>query len=76
MKVLQEISTWKAEGAASDMDVVTRLRLKTVPEGYKYHLWTKGSTLLIITIVHELGEVLVHIHYALYLLGKTEDLTN
>ena len=36
MKVLQEIATWKAEGA-SDIDVVTRLRLKTVPEGYKYH---------------------------------------
>ena len=45
MKVLQEISTWKAEGA-SDMDVVTRLRLKTVPEGYKYHPWTKGNTIM------------------------------
>lgn len=50
MKVLQEIATWKAEGA-SDIDVVTRLRLKTVPEGYKYHPWTKGNIITCI-IMH------------------------
>ena len=45
MEVLQEIAIWKAEGA-SDSDVVTRLRLKTVPEGYEYHPWKKGYIII------------------------------
>ena len=43
MTVIQEIATWKSEGA-SDIDVVTRLRLGTVPGGYDYHTWKKGNT--------------------------------
>ena len=46
VEVLQEIAIWKAEGA-SDSDVVTRLRLKTVPEGYEYHPWKKGYIIII-----------------------------
>lgn len=39
--VLSEIFLWRSEGA-TDMDVITRLRLRTVPSGFKPHRWSKG----------------------------------
>lgn len=40
-KLLQEINSWRREGA-SDRDVITRLRQRTVPNGYSYHTWIPG----------------------------------
>ena len=42
--LLNEIGQWKAEGC-SDVDVITRLRLRTVPLGYEIHTWMAGSCL-------------------------------
>lgn len=42
--VLSEIFLWRSEGA-TDMDVITRLRLRTVPSGFKPHPWSKGISL-------------------------------
>ena len=40
--VLSEIFAWKQEGATLD-DVVTRLRVRTVPSGYTIHNWIDGK---------------------------------
>ena len=40
--VLKEILTWKGEGCTIE-DVVTRLRNRTVPNGYGYHTWSEGN---------------------------------
>ena len=42
MALLEDIEEWKYHGASDD-DVVCRLRLRTVPSGYAYSMWTKGS---------------------------------
>lgn len=36
--LLKEILLWKLEGCSND-DVITRLRQRTVPEGYIIHPW-------------------------------------
>ena len=41
-KLLQEISTWMEEGCTME-DVVLRLRLRTVPNGYEPHNWCEGN---------------------------------
>ena len=40
--LLKEILSWKSEGA-SMLDVVTRLRQRTVPAGYTIHTWIPGK---------------------------------
>ncbi len=40
--LLNEIASWKAEECSND-DVVTRLRLKTVPSGYTPKAWIDGT---------------------------------
>lgn len=40
--VLSEILSWRSEGA-TDMDVITRLRQRTVPSGYDIHSWIQGT---------------------------------
>ena len=40
--LLEQILTWRAEGC-SDEDVVTRLRLRTVPVGYTPKAWIDGT---------------------------------
>ena len=42
LELLSEIQKWYSEGANQD-DVVERLRLRTVPPGYKIHDWTEGT---------------------------------
>lgn len=42
LELLAEIQKWYLEGANQD-DVVERLRLRTVPPGYKIHNWTEGT---------------------------------
>lgn len=39
--LLKEIHHWKQEGCL-DLDVITRLRQRTVPQGYKFHNWIAG----------------------------------
>ena len=39
--LLKEIWQWKTEGC-SDVDVITCLRLRTVPLGYEIHTWVAG----------------------------------
>jgi hypothetical protein len=39
--VLSEILSWRAEGA-TDMDIIIRLRQRTVPSGYTPLPWTQG----------------------------------
>ena len=39
--LLKEIWQWKTEGC-SDVDVIARLRLRTVPLGYDVHTWVSG----------------------------------
>ena len=39
--LLTEILLWKEEGC-SEMDVIERLRLRTIPDGYQYHTWNYG----------------------------------
>ena len=39
--LLEEIYTWRVE-RATDMDVITRLRQRTVPSGYSFHPWIPG----------------------------------
>ena len=39
--LLTEILLWKDEGC-SEMDVIERLRLRTIPDGYHYHTWNYG----------------------------------
>lgn len=40
-ELLKEISSWRDEGATNE-DVLTRLRQRTVPKGYTYHTWNPG----------------------------------
>lgn len=40
LDLLTESHKWYSEGANQD-DVVERLRLRTVPPGYKIHSWTE-----------------------------------
>ncbi len=40
--LLKEILLWKLEGCSND-DVITRLRQRTVPEGYTIHPWIAGE---------------------------------
>ena len=40
--VLSEIRQWTSDGAHRD-DIVDRLRRRTVPPGYEYHLWSPGK---------------------------------
>ena len=40
-ELLKEIYSWRGEGA-TDKDVLTQLRQRTVPEGYTYHTWNPG----------------------------------
>ena len=40
--LLQEIHTWREEGA-SDMDIITRLRQRTVPAGHSFRPWCPGE---------------------------------
>lgn len=39
--LLREIHMWRMEGT-TDIDVITRLRQRTVPEGYTPHFWCPG----------------------------------
>ena len=41
MDLLKEIRDWKAE-KASELNVLTRLRQRTVPSGYTPHSWQAG----------------------------------
>ena len=41
VNVLRDIFTWKAEGA-TEIDIITRLRQRTVPAGYAYHTQIPG----------------------------------
>lgn len=41
VNLLRDIFTWKAEGA-TEIDIITRLRQRTVPAGYAYHTWIPG----------------------------------
>lgn len=40
--LIDEIYEWMEEGCTMD-DVVTRLRARTVPRGYEFHTWIKGT---------------------------------
>ena len=40
-QVLLEVLLWKLEGAM-EVDVIARLRERTVPHGYKFHTWKPG----------------------------------
>ena len=40
--VLEEISGWLYHGATLE-DAIDRLRLRTVPSGYKIHTWQPGE---------------------------------
>lgn len=42
-KLINEIAAWKEEDSTME-DVVTRLRARTVPRGYKYHTWIQGTS--------------------------------
>ena len=44
-QLLLEILLWKLEGAM-DVDVITRLRERTVPQGYKFHTWQPGNLII------------------------------
>lgn len=41
-ELLQEILQWKNEGM-EDLDIITRLRQRTVPVGYIRHTWQPGK---------------------------------
>ena len=41
-EILEEILYWKEEGC-TQKDIITRLRNRTVPSGYKYHNWRAGE---------------------------------
>jgi hypothetical protein len=41
--LLKEIWEWRQSGA-SDMDILSRLRLRTIPQGYTIHSWNPGHT--------------------------------
>lgn len=41
-QLLREILSWKLEGM-QDVDVITRLRQRTVPSGYSHHYWIPGN---------------------------------
>jgi len=45
-ELLTEIMVWKNEGASTD-DVITRLRLRTVPSNYPVHNWIEGKEFVI-----------------------------
>lgn len=40
--ILKDIWKWKEEGCSQE-DVIIKLRIKTVPAGYKYHTWHPGT---------------------------------
>ena len=64
--LLSEILSWRCEGA-TDMDVITRLRQRTVPTGYNPHPWKPGRfamTILMIIVTFN------------YVIGKKEDRTD
>ena len=42
--LIAEIQKWYSNGAEED-DVIERLRLRTVPPGYKIHTWIEGTLL-------------------------------
>ena len=42
--LLTEIQKWYSDGADED-DVIERLRLRTVPPGFKIHNWIEGTPL-------------------------------
>jgi hypothetical protein len=42
-QVLLEILLWKLE-RAMEVDVIARLRERTVPHSYKFHTWNPGIT--------------------------------
>ena len=39
--ILKQIWKWKQE-SCSEEDVIVKLRIKTVPAGYEYHMWHPG----------------------------------
>ena len=42
--LIAEIQKWYSNGAEED-DVIERLKLRTVPPGYKIHNWIEGTLL-------------------------------
>ena len=42
-EVLREVWQFKRSEGLSDVDVVDRLRARTVPAGYPIHNWRKGT---------------------------------
>lgn len=44
-QLLLEILLWKLEGAM-DVDVIARLRERSVPQGYKFHTWQPGNLII------------------------------
>lgn len=68
--LLTEILHWKEEGC-EEVDIVERLRRRTVPEGYEYHTWQPGN-------FDYIGFTFVcmnKIPYKYFNLGKTETVT-
>ena len=53
--VLSEVLLWRCEGA-TDLDVITRLRQRTVPTGYNPHPWISGKHAI---------DILVYVHCGL-----------
>jgi len=45
-ELLTEIMAWKNEGSSTN-DVITRLRLRTVPSNYPVHNWIDGKEFVI-----------------------------
>ena len=44
LDLLQEITSWKRDGASSSVDVIDRLRLRCVPSGYYTPKpWSQGA---------------------------------
>ena len=40
--LLEKVCSWIRAGATTN-DIIERLRLETVPAGYKFHTWTEGT---------------------------------
>ena len=59
--LLTEIWKWMQEGS-SYVDVVCRLRQRTVPRGYQYQEWKKGQNVC----------MCMHTHLKLYNVGESE----
>lgn len=45
-ELLSEVFSWNQEGSGIE-DVMARLRMRTVPSGYRIHNWIDGKTSLI-----------------------------